>query len=368
MKNTTTSRRQFILKSAQAAAFLAMPNFFCSARRTDEGSKLGVALLGLGSYATGQLAPALQHTQHCRLAGIVTGSPEKISTWQEKYQIPDENIYNYENFDSIADNPDIDIVYVVTPNALHLPFAERAARAGKHVICEKPMEISTKRCQQMIEACKKAGKKLQIGYRLQYHPYHRELMRLGQEEIHGKVKVIQTAFSFYGIHSDNWRFTDPELSGGGPLMDIGIYCLQGTRYTTGEEPLAITAQAYKTMPDKLPGMEETICWQMEFPGGAIANCTSSYVARDNHIRISAEDGVFGLHPAFSYGSLAGYVNGEPMPEDDHRQQAAQMDAFALNIREGTPVLASGEEGLRDVNHIEAIYEAARTGRRMVLQK
>lgn len=368
MINDNASRREFLQKSTQAAALFAFPNFLFRAAPAENDSKLGVALLGLGNYATNQLAPSFAHTEHCRLAGIVTGSPEKIETWQKKYQIPDGNIYNYENFDSIKDNPDIDIVYVVTPNALHLPFAARAARAGKHVICEKPMEISVERCQQMIEACETAGVKLQIGYRLQYDPFHQELMRLGRDQVYGKVKVIHSAFSFYGINSGNWRFTDPKLSGGGPLMDVGIYCIQGARYTTGEEPLAITAQSYKSVADKLPGMEETICWQMEFPGGAIANCTSSYVARDNHIRISAEEGVFGLEPAFAYGKLAGYVNDQSMGEHTHHQQAAQMDAFALNIKQDTPVVASGEEGTRDMKYIEAIYEAARTGERVVLAK
>ncbi len=366
MKNQHPTRREFLQKSAQAAALLALPNFLYCAERANEGEKLGVALLGLGNYATNQLAPSFAHTKHCRLAGIVTGSPEKIDTWKKKHDIPDSNIYNYDNFDSIKDNPDIDIVYVVTPNALHLPFAARAAQAGKHVICEKPMEISAERCRQMIEACETAGVKLQIGYRLQYDPFHQELMRLGQEEVYGKVKVIHSAFSFYGVNLDNWRFTDPKLSGGGPLMDVGIYCIQGARYTTGEEPLAITAQSYKSMPDKLPGMEETICWQMEFPGGAVANCTSSYVARDNHIRISAEEGVFGMDPAYTYGKLAGYVNDQPMGDHQHHQQASQMDAFALNIKQDTQVTASGEEGLRDMQYIEAIYEAARTGERVVL--
>ncbi|MCB9050850.1 MAG: Gfo/Idh/MocA family oxidoreductase [Lewinellaceae bacterium] len=360
------TRREFIRKSAQTAALLALPNFLYSAGPTHESPKLGVALLGLGNYATNQLAPSFAHTRHCRLAGIVTGSPEKADSWKKRYQIPDNNIYDYDNFDSIKDNPDIDVVYVVTPNALHLPFAARAARAGKHVICEKPMEISVGRCRQMIEACEKAGVKLQIGYRLQYDPFHQELKRLGTEQIYGKVKVIHSAFSFYGINSDNWRFTDPKLSGGGPLMDVGIYCIQGARYATGEEPMAITAQGYKSIPEKLPGMEETICWQMEFPGGAVANCTSSYVAHDNHIRVSAEKGAYGLYPAFTYGTLAGYVNDQSMGEHSHHQQAAQMDAFALNITQDTPVVASGEEGMRDMKYIEAIYEAARTGERVEL--
>ncbi len=360
-------RREFIIKSAQAASLLALSGTaYGIGGCAPEDQKLGIALLGLGGYATGQLAPALQLTQHCRLAGIVTGTPSKVAEWQKKYDIPDKNVYNYDNFDTIRDNPDIDIVYVVTPNALHMPFAVRAAEAGKHVICEKPMEISSDRCRQIIAACEKAGKKLQVGYRLQYDPYHQEMMRLAGEETYGKVKMINTGFSFYGVGRDNWRFTDASLSGGGPLMDIGIYSLQGARYTLDEEPVSITAQSFKTMEHELPGMEETIFWQMEFPSGAVANCTSSYVGRENYIRVSAEKGVFGLEPAFSYNGLAGYINGDAMPTHEHNQQAAQMDAFALNIKEDNPVVASGEEGLRDMVIIEAIYEAARTGKKIIL--
>ncbi|GJM31209.1 MAG: glucose-fructose oxidoreductase [Saprospiraceae bacterium] len=367
MSDQPIKRRKFIAKSVQAASLLALSSSaYAIGGCTADTRKLGIALLGLGSYATNQLAPALEHTQHCRLAGIVTGTPSKIGAWQKNYAIPDKNVYNYDNFDSIKNNRDIDIVYVVTPNALHMPFVVRAAEAGKHVICEKPMEISSDRCKTMITACEKAGKKLQIGYRLQYDPYHQQLMRLGQKQEFGKVKLVNTGFSFYGVNNDNWRFTDAKLSGGGPLMDIGIYSLQGVRYSLGEEPISITAQRYKTIMDKLPDMEETICWQMEFPSGAVANCTSSYVARENYIRVSSEKGVFGLEPAFSYDGLEGYINQGVMPPQTHIQQAAQMDAFALNIKENTPVIASGEEGLRDMVIIEAIYEAARSGKKIIL--
>ncbi len=366
MHTNPIDRRDFLRTSAKAAAVLAVPGSLMNLTAARPETRLGVALLGLGNYATNQLAPALGYTEHCRLAGIVTGTPSKIAEWKQKYDLPDKNIYSYDNFDSIADNPDIDIVYVVTPNALHLPFAERAARAGKHVICEKPMEISSDRCKMMIEACAKAGKKLQIGYRLRYDPFHQEIERLGREQVHGKVKMVNTGFSFYGVNNSNWRFTDPKLSGGGPMMDIGIYCLQGIRYATGEEPVAVTAQSFKTIMDKLPGMEETIFWQMEFPSGAAAVCSTSYVARDNYLRVSTENGVYGVDPAYTYGPLAGYINNQSMGEYNHRQQTAQMDAFALSIKNNTPVKTPGEEGLRDMLCIEAIYKAARKKKRISL--
>lgn len=355
------NRRNFIKTSSSVALGAPFLASGWSPRKFPQ-EKLGIALLGLGGYASGQLAPALQETEHCYLAGIVTGTPSKIPEWQDKYNIPDENVYNYDNFDDIAQNEAIDIVYVVTPNALHLPFAVRAAEAGKHVICEKPMEISSDRCREMIAACQKANRKLQIGYRCRYEAHHKQIMDFVRNETYGKVKVIDSNFSFYGVNGSNWRFTDPDLSGGGPLMDIGIYSLEATRYGSGRDPISVTAQSYKSIPDKLPGMEESIFWQMEFPDGIIANCGTSYVARSNYLHISAEKGWYRIDPAFSYGGLKGLVNGESMNIKNHNQQAAQMDAFAQNIRNDTPVIGSGEQGLKDMIYIEGIYEAAQSGK------
>src|SRR5690349_17109224 len=176
------SRREFLYTLGMGA--LAIPALACSTSDSKEQNqstmnqkKLGIALVGLGSYSGGQLAPALQETEHCYLAGIVTGTPSKISTWKEQYNIPDKNIYNYETFDSIKDNKEIDIVYVVLPNSMHAEYVVRAARAGKHVICEKPMALTVEECDRMIAACKEAGKMLSVGYRLHFEPHNKEAMR-----------------------------------------------------------------------------------------------------------------------------------------------------------------------------------------------
>ena len=367
----STGRRDFLKKSSlglgaalMGPSLMAMDEPLHPALPDDE--KLGVALVGLGYYATHKLATALAETRYCKLVGLVTGSPEKVPDFKEKYGIKDKDVYNYQNFDKIKDNPDIDIVYVVLPNAMHAEYSVRAAEAGKHVICEKPMEVSVAKAQQMVDACKKAGKLLQIGYRCQYDPYHRELMRISHEKVYGEVKVLQTSFSFYGVNGSNWRFTDKSLSGGGPLMDVGVYCIQAARYTMGQEPIAITARSYKTIMDKMPDMEETIAWEMEFPNGAVAHCLSSYVANDNFVRVTSENGTFGLRPAFSYDPVEGFFRGGDMSFPRQNQQAVQMDAFARNILDGTPVVASGEEGLQDMKMIEAIYKAAKTGKRVKL--
>jgi len=226
-----TNRRKFV---ASAVALGAAP--FISTRVTRalaaaSGKKLGFALCGLGSLSTNQIAPALQKTANCRLAGIITGTPAKAAKWKAQYNIPDKNIYNYETMHRIADNKDIDVVYVVTPNALHLDNALVAAKAGKHVFCEKPMEISVERCQQMIDAVKAANRLLGIGYRCQFEPHHLECVRTARQKELGAVKVIDAHFGF-NSPPGVWRLKK-DLAGGGPLMDVGIYCLQATRYLTG---------------------------------------------------------------------------------------------------------------------------------------
>ncbi len=372
MKNQkyAIDRRQFIKKAGlgvglSALASAAYPFSSLVQGRSPDEKKLGVALVGLGGYSRGKLAPAFEFTQYCQLSGIVTGSPDKGKEWMEKYGIAEKNVYNYDNFDSIANNPDIDIVYVVLPNAMHADYVIRAAQAGKHVICEKPFDISVKKAQTAVDACKAAGKLLQIGYRCQYDPFHQEIMRIGREKVLGDIKVIRTADSFFGVNSSNWRFTDRKLAGGGALMDIGVYCIQGARYSAGEEPIAVWANTFNTYPDKMDGMEETITFTLEFPSGAIANCTSSYAARADELHISAEEGNYGLEPGYGYAPPQGYVKNEKMDFPRNNQQAVQMDAFARNILDGTPVVASGEEGVRDMRVIEAIYKSAKKGGKRV---
>src|ERR1041385_5274174 len=165
MNRTALNRRDFLRTTMLAAAALPLVGV-SSGLAAEPERKLGFALAGLGSLSTNQIAPALQKTKNCRLAGIMTGEPAKADAWKARYNIPDKNIYNYDTMSRLADNPDIDVVYVVTPNALHADHTIKAANAGKHVLCEKPMEVSIAKCEQMIAECKKAGKQLAIGYRL----------------------------------------------------------------------------------------------------------------------------------------------------------------------------------------------------------
>lgn len=325
--------------------------------------KLGIALVGLGSYSTYQLAPALQQTKLCKLSGIVTGTPAKEKRWASKYDIPERNIYNYETYDQIADNPDIDIIYVVLPNGMHAEYTVRAAQAGKHVISEKPMATSVKDAQAMVKACRDANKKLSIGYRLHFEPHNQEMMRLGQQEVFGRVQSISGGHGFRIGNPDVWRL-DKELAGGGPLMDVGIYVIQGVIYTLGERPIAVTAQTEVNNPEKFDEVEETIRWSMEFPGGVIADCESSYAYGVNYLNAQAEEGYFKLSPAYSYRGIKGETSRGPMEFEQVNQQALQMDDFAGCIINDRKSRVPGEMGVRDVKILMAIYEAAETGKRI----
>ncbi len=322
-------------------------------------NRLGIALVGLGTYTTGELAPSFKKTKHCYLAGLVSGSPEKIKKLRKKYDIPKRNVYNYQNFDSIKDNPDIDIVYVVLPNAMHAEFVVRAARAGKHVICEKPMALSVEECDQMIAACRDAGKMLSIGYRLHFEPYNQEMMRIGKEQPFGNINKLIAQHGMSTVKG--WR-DDKRMAGGGPLMDLGIYCVQACRYTTGMEPVAVRAlELPKTKPEKFQSVEEALTWQMEFPGGIIAECKSSYTKGMDFLRAECSRGWAQLKPAFAYKGIKGKTSEGKMKLEKVNQQAKQMDDFAIAVKENRPSPVPGEMGRQDVKILQAIYQSMKSG-------
>ncbi len=332
--------------------------------KTGAERKLGIALVGLGQYSEGELAPALEKTVNCRLAGIVTSTPEKAEKWKKKYNIPDKNVYDYKTFDQIADNPDIDIVYVVLPNSMHAEYTTRAAKAGKHVICEKPMAMNAEECQQMIDACKQANRQLSIGYRLHFEPHNQEMMRLGQKEVFGKVNRIIAHNGQVQDAENLWRL-GKGIGGGGPLRDVGIYCLQGAIYTKGQIPIAVSAKLHPvTDPEKFSKVEEGMDFSLYFADGTVAECRTSFNDKYNQLRAEAANGWFELSPAYAYAGLEGKTSKGKMDIENVPQQARQMDAFANCILTNTPTTVPGEMGMRDVQLIEAIFKAAKTGQKV----
>lgn len=365
-----TERRRFLKQLGLSTAAWAVPLMSARAaaeeKKAPPKKKLGFALVGLGSLSENQIAPALfQKTQLCQLTGLVSGHPDKAKKWAQKYGVPEKNIYGYENFDQIKNNPDIDVVYVVLPNSMHAEFTIRAAKAGKHVLCEKPMATSVKECDDMIAACKAARRKLAIAYRLHFEPNNLEMVKMAREKTLGSVKVIEASAGFPIGDPKQWRL-DKALAGGGSLMDIGIYALQAARYISGEEPVAVSAQMTITDPLKFkPGVDESMLFTLKFPSGVVASCASSYATGLNRWRASAQKGWFELSPALNYTGIKGRMrtNGVTkdfeLPEVDHF--AAEMDDFADCILNDKQTRVPGEEGRRDLRIMTAIYKSAASG-------
>lgn len=362
------SRRHVIKTLAMSTAgvmFSPNPLLSVTSRKKD---KLGVALVGLGYYSTDLLAPALQQTQHCFLAGIVTGTPSKAEAWKKQYKIPDKNIYNYETFDSIANNDDIDVVYVVLPPSMHKEYVIRAAKAGKHVWCEKPMAITADECHAMIDACNTNKRKLAIGYRLHHDPNMQDYTKIINNKQLGTVKKASCGAGYVENRTNHWK--QNKAMGGGVLYDMGVYAIQGARLGTGMEPVAIvTANTSTRRPEIYKnGLDETTTATLEFPGDVLAYIKTSFGENINYLDVECEKGDIHVAP---YQAYAGVRAVSPLGVIDHPyeipwQQAKQMDDDSLSIMQNKPMLVPGEEGLRDIRIVEAIYKCAASGERVKL--
>ena len=359
------SRRTFIGRFALGAAAVSFPSLSLRGA-TAKPKKLGLALIGLGNYSRGELGPALKETEFVRLAGVVTGTRAKGEQWATEYGFSEKNIYDYATMDRLADNPEIDLVYVVTPPGLHAEHSIRSSKAGKHVICEKTMANTVVECDAMLAASRAAKRALAIGYRLHYDPYHMELMRLARENEFGPFMKMNSLRAFkIGLRNGvkPWR-VNAALAGGGALMDVGIYANHAAWMATGAVPVSVTAQEEpKVRPEFFNEVEETLNYKLEFANGATCDVMSSYERSGNTFRAEAERGWFELNPAFSYRGLKGATSKGPLNYPPLRQQAKHMDAIAKSLIDGTTLPTPGELGRSDMTVIEAIYAAAKSGKR-----
>ncbi len=355
-----------------AAATLAVTSGGVARAAPDR--KLGYAIVGLGYYGLQTIMPQFVNCEHSRVTALVSGDRTKALATATKYGVPERSIYTYADFDRIRDNPDVDIVYVCLPNSMHAEYTIRAAKAGKHVMCEKPMAISVAECEAMIRACKTAGKKLMIGYRCHFEPFNLEAMRLAKSGAAGKIRYVRSEHGFVQGDPNKWRLKRA-LSGGGSLMDMGIYSLQAARYMTGEEPIAVTARESTDRRDpRFREVEDMIEWTLEFPSGAIAGCQSMYSANQNHVLLMGDKGRIELEPATRYDGNKMWTGRDgretaitsPPPGPGKTQFAGQLDHLAECILDGREPIVSGEEGLRDMRIVEAIYRSVREGRTVKL--
>lgn len=329
----------------------------------EKGKVYGIALVGLGSYSKNELGPALLKTKHVKLTGLVTGSPEKVPEWREKYSVPAENVYSYENFDDIKDNKDIDIIYVVLPTGMHAEYSIRAAKAGKHVICEKPMAASVEECDAMIAAADEAGVSLHIGYRLHWDPYHLRLMEASRKRELGEILSIESAFGSAqkNPNPNRWSMTK-ELGVAGALYDLGVYPIQASLYLAQVNPVRVSAVSHNSRPELFTEIEEGYDWKLHFPGGITSEGFASSGKNGNYAIATAAEGKYGVDEnGFAYRGIKGFVGDERLNFPVVNQQALQMDGICMAISEGKKSRVPGEMGRRDIAILEAIMKSAETG-------
>ncbi|GJE42336.1 Gfo/Idh/MocA family protein [Methylobacterium soli] len=332
--------------------------------------RVGFCVVGLGRLSLEEILPALAQCKRARLTALMSGSPDKARLVAEQYGIAPEAVYGYGDWDRLRQNPAVQAVYVVTPNALHRDHVLAAAGAGKAVLCEKPMAASSAQAREMIAACEKANVRLMIAYRCQYEPYNREVTRLSRSGTLGKPRLIQAFNGQTTGLPEQWRLKKA-LAGGGALPDIGLYCLNGTRALLGEEPVSVQAQIISPPEDpKFGEVEESVAFTLRFPSGVIAQCLTSYgVHESRRLTVHTAGADIDLENAFAYEGqrlIVSHKDGKQESRDNRvlaqkNQFALEIDHFARCLQENRRPRTPGEEGLQDHVLMEAIYEAARSG-------
>ena len=320
-------------------------------------------LIGLGRIADHFMRGVLNST-NSQITALVSGHRDKADRIAAQYNVPANSIYNYENFDQIANNPAVDAVYVALPNSMHAEYTIRAAKAGKHVLCEKPMCLNVAEAEQMIAACKTANVKLMIAYRCHYEPTNLRAIQLIRSGALGQVQAIDSPFGF-NISPGEWRLSK-KMAGGGPLFDVGIYSLNASRYLTGEEPEHISAYASVIDHDgRFNEVEENVAWTMRFPSGIVASCTTTYGANmPGYFRVYGSKGWLQVDDAFAYEGLRltadyqGTQIDELNPARDPSHFVAEADHFSHCVQNNLEPQSPGEEGLRDMRYITQIYRSA----------
>jgi predicted dehydrogenase len=354
------TRRDFTKLSTFALASRFAPNL---GAQTSASRKTGYCVIGLGRIA-GHFMPAVRNTAASQITGLVSGHRDKAARIAAEYDVPSSSIYNYDNFDEIAHNPAIDAVYVALPNSMHAEYTIRAAKTGKHVLCEKPMSTNVADAEAMIAACKAARVKLMIAYRCHYEPTNLKAVQLIRQGSLGQVQAIESSFGF-NISPGEWRL-NKKLAGGGPLFDVGIYSLNACRYLTGEEPEHIAANASVIDHDgRFNEVEENVSWTMKFPSGIVASCNTTYGANmEGFYRVHGSKGWLEVDSAFVYEGLrlradcaAGKLD-EANPARDPSHFQAEAEHFSHCIQNGLEPRSPGEEGLRDMRYIAQIYRSA----------
>lgn len=342
--------------------------------------RVGFAIVGLGRLSLDSILPALASCKLCRLAAVMTGDKGKGKRILAQYGAPGDAVYGYDEWDKLARDENVQVVYIVTPNGMHYEQVKEAARIGKHVLCEKPMSNTSAEAQEMVRACAYAGVMLMVAYRLQYEPHNRDIARMVRSEEFGKLKIIEAHNGQVQDKASQWRH-DKRLAGGGSLPDIGLYCLNFARFITGEEPVEVFAWQWSTPGDpRFAEIEENMAWQMRFPSGVVGRFSTAYDAHESrNARLYFQSATVKLDPAFAYKGIRLFVNHrsasrgdvevvEERISDDKNQFGAEMDHMAECVLSGRAPSTPGEEGLQDQRIMEAIYRSAAENRPVVIDQ
>jgi predicted dehydrogenase len=334
------------------------------------GQRVGFAIVGLGHLALDQIMPAFGRSKYARPVALVSGHRTKAQKVAAQHGIGDEAIYDYDSFGRLADNAEVKVVYIVLPNGMHAEYTIRAAKAGKHVLCEKPMAVSVREAESMIDACNAARVKLMLGYRSQYEPMDRAIVKMVRDGKLGRPLHFISSNSQDQGDPSQWRL-NRRLAGGGPLPDVGIYCINAARFLTGQEPDEVFGQTQQLANDpRFREVESSVQFHLRFPSGFTATCNASYDChRSQFFRLECSDGWAQMNPAFAYQGLrlqhGCVVDGSDtvidVEIDAQDQFALELDHMASCVIRDRRPMTGGEEGLQDMKIMAAIYESARTG-------
>ncbi len=332
-------------------------------RRGMSRRKVRYAVVGLGHIAQIAVLPAFRNAQNSELFALVSGDADRLEKVGKKYSL--EHLYSYEDYSRALSN--VDAVYLTLPNHLHREYAVRAAAAGVHVLCEKPMAVTSEECRAMIEAARQNHAKLMIAYRLHFEAGNLEAIRLAKNGKLGELRMFTSEFA-QQVADGNVRVNEPSARGGGPVYDMGVYCINAARYLFGAEPTEVVAVTASNGDARFQHVEEMTSVVMRFPQQRLATFTCSFGATDiSRYALIGTKGVLRADPAYEYAMAIKHqvTVGEKsrtrtFPKRD--QFAAQLVYFSDCILKDKEPEPNGLEGLADVRIVEAIHESARTKR------
>jgi predicted dehydrogenase len=329
---------------------------------------VGYAVVGLGGIAQQAVLPAFGNAKDARLVAVVSGDKEKAGRLQKQFHASSH--YSYGEFSECLKNPEVEAVYVTTPPGEHEKYTVLAARAKKHVLCEKPLATTVDSCRRMVRACRDNKVLLMTAYRKYFEPGSVALKKIISTGQLGRVDIIHTAFTEFrpaGDSTPDWMLKR-KMSGGGPLMDLGVYCVNTSRWLMDEDPVQATASQWTRDRKRFKEVEEGIAFRLNFPSGLVLQGTSSWGSvLTSFIQVHGEKGWASLSPAFAFEDdrrLSGKISGKWFGEEFRAidEFALELDAFASCIRDNRKPEPDGEQGTRDIVIIDAIYRSAKKGR------